>query len=501
MVGERVVAQLRGDLFGRLVTLSLDFHAARRVGELVSRLSSDVTLVRTMLTQTMTSLLSSVIGLVGSVIILFTLSPTLLLIVLLLAPALIAVARPSAATADAIYDQLAERLATDAYRPRALYERFRIEVLATTDDPCDDLAAHAALAADPTWPGRVIPTFRPDRYLEPAQPGWADAVAQLGEAADVDTGDYAGYVAGAGGPPPVLRRARRRLGRPQPRRRRHRPAGAGARRSGSTGSRWPATRPPSEAAAFRRHMLLEMARMSCDDGLVMTLHPGVRRNHHRPTFARFGADTGHDIPVRDRVHRRAAPAAGALRHASRTSPGRCSRSTRPCSPASSRRWPGFYPVGLPRRAVVVPRRPGRRSAASAGGHRDRRLLPDLRLHRRHPRVLLDPRAARHVPPRSTPASSPSWSPSTGSTRTRRWRPRRPRRRPARARCSSCEPRRGRPLSRAAGDGRAAAPVRLVHLGLGNFFRAHQAWYTDRAPDAAEWGIAAFTGRSPTSPTR
>ena len=55
---------------------------------------------------------------------------------------------------------------------------------------------------------------------------------------------------------------------------------------------------PQEAVAFRRHMLLEMARMSCEDGLVMTLHPGIRRNHHRPTFARVGADTGHDIPIR-----------------------------------------------------------------------------------------------------------------------------------------------------------------------------------------------------------
>ena len=101
VVGERVVAQLRGELFGRLVTLSLDFHAGHRVGELVSRLSNDVTIVRTMLTQTVTSLLSSVIGLVGSVIILFTLSPSLLFIVLLLAPALIVVAvvfgRPLAA--------------------------------------------------------------------------------------------------------------------------------------------------------------------------------------------------------------------------------------------------------------------------------------------------------------------------------------------------------------------------------------------------------------------
>jgi subfamily B ATP-binding cassette protein MsbA len=116
VVGERVVAQLRGDLFGRLVTLSLDFHASRRVGELVSRLSSDVTLVRTMLTQTITSLLSAVIGLVGSVIILFTLSPTLLFIVLLLAPALIAVAivfgRPLQRVSTQVQDTIARSTTT-----------------------------------------------------------------------------------------------------------------------------------------------------------------------------------------------------------------------------------------------------------------------------------------------------------------------------------------------------------------------------------------------------
>jgi len=111
VVGERVVAQIRGELFGRLITLSLDFHAGRRVGELVSRLSSDVTLVRTMLTQTVTSLLSSVIGLVGSVVILFTLSPTLLLVILLLAPALIAVAivfgRPLQRVSTQVQDTIA----------------------------------------------------------------------------------------------------------------------------------------------------------------------------------------------------------------------------------------------------------------------------------------------------------------------------------------------------------------------------------------------------------
>jgi ATP-binding cassette, subfamily B, bacterial MsbA len=111
VIGERVVAQLRGQLYGRLITLSLDFHSAHRVGELVSRMSSDVTLVRTMLTQTITGLLSSTIGLVGSVIILFTLSPTLLFVVLLLAPALLVVAivfgRPLQRVSTEVQDTIA----------------------------------------------------------------------------------------------------------------------------------------------------------------------------------------------------------------------------------------------------------------------------------------------------------------------------------------------------------------------------------------------------------
>jgi glucuronate isomerase len=205
--------------------------------------------------------------------------------------------RPSAETADAIYDQVADRLTKDDYRPRALYDRFRIQVLATTDDPADDLAAHAALAADPTWTGRVVPTFRPDRYLEPAQPGWGDAVARLGQVADLDTGTYDGFVAAM--------EARRRYFvehgavsadhshldvrtdplEPADAARIYRAALAGEAAE-------------AEATALRRHLLLEMARMSCDDGLVMTLHPGVRRGHHGPTTARFGPDTGNDIPIR-----------------------------------------------------------------------------------------------------------------------------------------------------------------------------------------------------------
>jgi len=203
---------------------------------------------------------------------------------------------PSIETADTIYDEIAERLATDAYRPRALYERFGIAVLATTDDPADDLAAHSALAADPAWEGRVIPTFRPDRYLEPARAGWSDAVADLGKAADVDTGDFAGYVEAL-----------------EVRRRYFVEHGAVSADHSHDDARTDPLEPSeaariyraalegdaseAEATALRRHMLLEMARMSCDDGLVMTLHPGVRRGHHGPTAREFGPDMGHDIPI------------------------------------------------------------------------------------------------------------------------------------------------------------------------------------------------------------
>lgn len=214
--------------------------------------------------------------------------------------------QPSAATADAIYDRISARLAEPGFRPRALFERFGIEVLATTDDPCDDLAAHATLRADPTWRHRVVPTFRPDAYLDPGAAGWTDAVEALGAAADIDTSDYAGYLSALGerrryfaehgavsadhSPPdatsePLAAADAERI---------FRAAQAGAARA-------------DECAAFRAHMLCEMARMSCEDGLVMTLHPGVLRDHHPATAARFGPDTGHDIPVRTEFTRALRP--------------------------------------------------------------------------------------------------------------------------------------------------------------------------------------------------
>jgi glucuronate isomerase len=204
--------------------------------------------------------------------------------------------RPSETNADALFDQVAGCLGRAEFRPRALFQRFGIDVLATTDDPCDDLAAHRALQADDTWAGRVIPTFRPDRYLDPQAAGWAESVARLADVTGLATGDYAGYIAAI--------EDRRRyfvahgavstdhshldvrtdpLG-PSDANRIFRSALAGHATS-------------EESDAFRRHMLSEMARMSCDDGLVMTVHPGVCRNHHSPTSTEYGADTGHDIPI------------------------------------------------------------------------------------------------------------------------------------------------------------------------------------------------------------
>ncbi len=98
-------------------------------------------------------------------------------------------------TADAIYDRIRDAIAAPDFRPRALMGRFGIEVLATTDDPADDLRHHRALHADPSFTPRVAPTFRPDRYLEPGRPGFAELMERLAVASGIDTGSYRGYVA------------------------------------------------------------------------------------------------------------------------------------------------------------------------------------------------------------------------------------------------------------------------------------------------------------------
>ncbi len=200
----------------------------------------------------------------------------------------------SAATADLYFDTITESLQTDAFRPRALFDRFRLEVLATTDSPLDNLAAHQAIR-ESGWPGRVLPTFRPDPVIDPDVTGVLQNLRQLGEQTNTDTGTWPGYL-------DALRQTRQRFralgctatdhGHPTARTVDLSPeAGAALFLKISSGESSPA-----ENELFRAQMLTEMARMSLDDGLVMQIHPGSVRNHNRMLFHRFGRDMGADIP-------------------------------------------------------------------------------------------------------------------------------------------------------------------------------------------------------------
>lgn len=202
---------------------------------------------------------------------------------------------PDAGNADRLYDLIDARLGDPALRPRALLDEFRIEVLATTDDPLDDLRVHRAIAADASITARVLPTFRPDAYLTPG-PAFEDAAVRLTASADRAPDDYDGYLE-------ALRARRAHFiahgavsadhGVVEPRTLAlERDDAAALYREALRG-----TLNRQQASDFTAHMLLQMAAMSVDDGLVMTVHAGVERNHSTATLRRFGPDTGHDIPL------------------------------------------------------------------------------------------------------------------------------------------------------------------------------------------------------------
>ena len=202
----------------------------------------------------------------------------------------------TAGNADGFYNAIAAALARPEFRPRALIERFNVEVIATTDSPLDDLRHHAALRAG-GWKGRVVPTYRPDSVVDPEFEGFAANVARLGEVAGADVGSFAGYL--------EAHRRRRAF---------FKSLGATATDHGHPTART-ADLPrgeaealyrrviggdasPADAEMFRAQMLTEMAAMSADDGLVMQLHAGAIRNHNPALFARFGRNAGADIPAR-----------------------------------------------------------------------------------------------------------------------------------------------------------------------------------------------------------
>lgn len=198
-------------------------------------------------------------------------------------------------TADLYFDRIGAALATEAFRPRALFERFDIELLATTEGPHERLVHHQAIRAS-GWPGRVVTAYRPDAVIDAEDERFGPAMEAFAELTGQDVWSWRGYL--------EAHRLRRAAfadlgatstdhGHPTAATADLAPAEAEALfRRVVTGAPTPA-----EAELFRAQMLTEMARMSLDDGLVMQIHPGSFRNHNRLLFTRFGRDKGADIPA------------------------------------------------------------------------------------------------------------------------------------------------------------------------------------------------------------
>lgn len=200
-----------------------------------------------------------------------------------------------AETADDYYDTINVALATAPFRPRALFERFNIELLSTTESPLSDLAHHKAIA-NSEWQGRVISAYRPDPVVDPEFEDFSSAIREFGQLTGEDTSTYVGYL--------QAHRKRRAFfkstgvtstdhGHPT--------AGTADLPQAEAESLFElvlhGAPNPEQAELFRAQILTEMAGMSIEDGLVMQLHPGVSRNHNEALFRRFGRDKGADIPL------------------------------------------------------------------------------------------------------------------------------------------------------------------------------------------------------------
>lgn len=202
--------------------------------------------------------------------------------------------RLSEANADAFYETIDQALQTPALRPRALYDSFRLEVLATTDSPLDTLEYHKAIR-ESGWKGRVIPTFRPDAVVDFEFANFRGNIDQLGHITGEDVSTWAGYLA-------ALRNRRAFF----------KQMGATATDHGHLTARtadlskndaealyakiYNGKATHEEGELFQAQMLTEMAGMSVEDGLVMQLHPGSVRNHNTKLYEKFGRDKGADIP-------------------------------------------------------------------------------------------------------------------------------------------------------------------------------------------------------------
>ena len=202
--------------------------------------------------------------------------------------------RLSAATADVYYDAIEAKLKTKEFLPRALFERFGIEVLATTDSPLDGLADHEAIRKS-GWKGRIVPTFRPDAVVDPAFAGFVEGIAKLGALTGEDTATWHGYLRALA----MRREFFKTMGATATD---HGHATAQTADLSEAQAQWlfgkvlAGEADAAQQELFRAQMLTEMARMSLEDGLVMQIHPGSVRNHNAQIFAQYGRDMGADIP-------------------------------------------------------------------------------------------------------------------------------------------------------------------------------------------------------------
>jgi glucuronate isomerase len=203
--------------------------------------------------------------------------------------------RLSGKTSDLYYDRISEKLAAPEFRPRALYEKFGIEVLSTTDSALDPLEAHQRIRKS-GWKGRILPTFRPDAVVDPDFANFSGNVANLGELYNEDTQRWSGYLN-------ALRKARAHFKTLGCTATDHgHPTANTANLEHAAAQRLfekvlTGTSSPSEREQFRSQMLTEMARISVEDGLVMQVHPGSFRNHNEALYKKFGRDIGADIPT------------------------------------------------------------------------------------------------------------------------------------------------------------------------------------------------------------
>jgi glucuronate isomerase len=202
--------------------------------------------------------------------------------------------RLSAKTADLYFDTISEKLRTPEFLPRALYERFKLEVLTTSDSPLDSLDDLKAVRAS-GWKGRIVPSFRPDPVVDPEFEGFSQSIFKLGEQTGEDASTWTGYLN-------ALRKSRLRF----------KELGCTSTDHGHLTAQT-ADLPAADAAElfnkvfagkadaqqmvlFQAQMLTEMAQMSLEDGLVMQIHPGAVRNHNRKVYLKYGRNVGCDIP-------------------------------------------------------------------------------------------------------------------------------------------------------------------------------------------------------------